>query len=111
MAQRRTFKLLKDTIAIRKGALYQEQCDDGTQPYEMITPEFNKSDTVTKAIYHDRSLVEDQPQWFTEVFKVQPEYMTQAELDQWEAFKASQAKPKRVRKPAAKKAVSRTKAA
>lgn len=82
---RRTFKLLKDTPDVKKGALYQEQCDDGTQPYELLT-KGNHTDGDASSVYVTRSIVEDQPQWFVEVFKVTPEYMTKNELDKWNEF-------------------------
>lgn len=101
---RRTFKLLKDTVGVRKGALYQEECEDGTQPYSIITPEFAKSTaTGTKARYADRALIEEQPQWFVEVFKVEPAYMTKEELEKWEAFQKFNAKAKPGPKSGAKK--------
>lgn len=104
--QRRTFKLIKETPKTRAGALFQEQCDDGTQPYILITPEFNKGGRVSEQITH-RELVEDQPKWFTEVFKVHPEYMTREELDAWEAFKKSTVKKLVARKAAPKRPLVR----
>ena len=85
--QCRTFKLIKNTPLAHKGALYQEKCDDGTQPYEMINAEDFAKEAYSNNEIETRSLVEEQPEWFVEVFKVTPEYMTQEELDQWEAFK------------------------
>jgi len=85
--ERRTFKLLKDTPDVKKGALYQEECEDGTQPYRLITKQDHRDEQDASSIYVTRSLVEDQPQWFVEVFKTVPEYMTQTELTQWETFK------------------------
>lgn len=87
MNQRRTFKLLKPVPGYDKGALFQEQCEDGTQPYSELLPEGVSSRHNVHYELRDRAMVEDSPQWFTEVFKVTPEYMTQGELDQWEAFK------------------------
>ena len=83
---RRTFKQLKDTPKIRKGALWQEQCEDGTQPYEMITPEYDRSENKQTLVESTRSIVEEQPSWFVEVFKVEPEYMTREQLDAYQAF-------------------------
>jgi len=83
---RRTFKQLKDTPKIRKGALWQEQCEDGTQPYEMITPEYDRSENKQTLVEPTRSIVEEQPSWFVEVFKVEPEYMTREQLEAFEAF-------------------------
>lgn len=94
---RKTYKLIKDTVDVRKGALFQEACDDGDQEYVLITREYIKHPEGHRAlgwnkVNIDRHSVEKQPQWFTEVFKVTPEYMTRAELDQWEAFKARKTK-------------------
>lgn len=87
---RRTFKLVKAMPGVKVGTLFQEECEDGTQPYSPM-------DTVSgaKLQFSDRSLVEESP-FFVEVFKVEPEYMTREQLDAFEAFKKSL-------KPAAKK--------
>lgn len=103
---KRTFKLLKDTPFVAKGAIYQEKCDDGTQEYVLLDDKFNKDQLTngkmnSQNIYH-RPNVEDQPEWFVEVFKVTPEYMTQGELDQWEAFKKGTTAPKRTYKKTGK---------
>lgn len=86
---RRTFRLLKDTHIFKKGALVQEECEDGTQPYTVITPEFFKGELEGEMTIAERSLVEEQPQWFVEVFKVNPEYMTKEELDKYKLFRSS----------------------
>lgn len=95
---RRTFKQLKDTPDVKKGALWQEDCEDGTQPYSLITPESYKGEH-TIGSYGTRALVEEQPSWFVEVFQVQPQYMTKEELDQWESYKKTK-KPVKPRLPA-----------
>lgn len=82
---RRTFRQLKETPDVKKGALWQEDCEDGTQPYSLITPEHDKSDNGVIS-YHKRSLVEDQPKWFVEVFPIIPAYMTAEEKTAYEAF-------------------------
>jgi hypothetical protein len=94
---RRTFKLIKDTPTLTKDAILQEACDDGTQEYVVLNHEAVKDlrpgvDIRRAAAIYDRSLVEDQPKWFVEVFAVEPQYMTREELDQWEAFKGSKTK-------------------
>lgn len=103
---RRTFRQLKTDYRTKKGATWQEQCEDGTQPYELITPEYGLADSGHQiAPVSQRNLIEDNPEWFVEVFKVTPEYMTQAELDSWEAFKkaATPAKRKYTKRTTTKK--------
>ena len=110
--ERRTFKLLKDLPDIKKGALFQEDCDDGTQPYSLFTKDSYKGSDISVADdieFNDRKLVEDAPDWFVEVFKVTPQYMTQPEIDQWEAFKKTTVKRSYVKKPVAKKKAKATK--
>lgn len=92
---RRTFKLIKDTPTMVKGAILQEQCDDGTQPYIMLNNDTHCKDPSFKISIAKRELVEEQPAFFVEVFKVTPEYMTREELDQWEAFKAKKSVTKK----------------
>ncbi len=106
---RRAFKLIKET-PLKKGAIFQEDCDDGTQPYSLIDNgrEFYKGTESTYGDHRvaDRSLVEGAPQFFVEVFAVEPQYMTREELDRFEAFKKTlhPTKRKTTKKPAAKKA-------
>ena len=96
---RRTFKLLKDLPDAKKGALFQEECEDGTQPYSIID---GGDDCAYR--YQDRANVENNPKWFVEVFQVEQQYMTQEELDQFEAFKKSKTSTKRpVGRPKGKK--------
>lgn len=113
---RRTFKLTKDTFELKKGALFQEACDDGDQEYVLLDKSFlahDDFDTYFNGQHpsSSRKAVEESPSFFVEVFKVSPEYMTRPELDQFEAYKAAQT-PKRGRKPKAFTAnTTRTKAA
>ncbi|MGW5074028.1 hypothetical protein [Rhodococcus sp. NPDC004095] len=102
--QRRTFKQLKDSVTVKKDARWQEACDDDTQEYILLDQSFNKDPQQTQRIY-DRSLVEDDPKNFVEVFKVSPEYMTREELDQFEAFKKVQ---KPTKAPVARKRAARS---
>lgn len=97
--QRRTFKQLKDTPSIRKGALWQQETDAEYAIYRLLDEEFKKSEEAKSyKTIETRTAVEDQPNWFVEVFKVSPEYMTQEELDQFDAFKKAQ-KPARTASP------------
>lgn len=87
---RRTFKLVKETPTIKKGAIMQEACDDGTQEYILLDMSFWKDTEFPNAnsvkIYK-RSLVEDSS-FYVEVFKVDPEYMTAEELKKHNEFMA-----------------------
>ena len=105
---RKTYKQIKETVDTKVGSIWQEACDDGTQEYILITPELQKG-RQTSPCYPDRSLVEDQPQWFVEVFPVEPQYMTAGELEQWKAFQGV-AKSKKT-KTAARKATPAKKSA
>lgn len=99
---RRTYKQIRETPGIKKGAIFQEQCDDGTQPYEMITPQFIKGTETRTFTITDRKLIEEQPEWFVEVFKVEPEYMTKEELDRYHEFLGKK-KPTTVAKTTSRK--------
>lgn len=71
---RRTFRLLKDTPELEKGALVQEACDDGDQNYILL--DFEQMSDATYGDWTDyfsgnfalsRDTVEQQPEWFEEV--------------------------------------------
>ncbi|MHD0307445.1 hypothetical protein [Rhodococcus erythropolis] len=93
--KRRTFKLTKELPELTKGALVQEKCDDGTQDYIALDNSQIKYtlEDGRKSLTYPRKAVEDEPNYFVEVFAVEPAYMTQDELDQFEAFKISAKKP------------------
>ena len=95
---RRTFRLKKDSPTMMKGAILQEQCDDGTQPYIMLNQSTHCKDPSYSISIAKRELVEEQPSWFEEVFQVEPQFMTRPELDLFDAFKAQKLKGKKVTK-------------
>lgn len=101
---RRTFKLLVETPTLRKGAVYQEACDDGTQQYELLDKSFNKEydvenlDSRNSGSIHNRDLVENNPKHFVEVFKVEPEYMTAHDLVLYKEFLSSKKTTKKANK-------------
>lgn len=108
--KRRTFKLTKELPELAKGALVQEKCDDGDQDYTVLDQSFIKYEDEhgRKTVTYPRKAVEDEPNYFVEVFAVEPAYMTQDELDQFEAFKISAKKPaKRTAKAPMKKPAGR----
>ena len=70
MNTRRTFKLLKDTPEVRKGALFQEACDDGDQEYILLDHSFIIPEDYFdfySNISFSRDTVEKQPAFFEEV--------------------------------------------
>lgn len=79
---RRTFRLLKDTDVLKKGALVQEMCDDGDQDYELISDsdKFEILQSAQAGLVRSRPSVENNPKWFVEVFQVLPEYATKEEI-------------------------------
>ncbi len=80
---RRTFRLLKPTYELKKGALLQEECDDGNQDYVAID-----DDSITwtnHSVSVHRVIVEKSPDWFVEVFPIHPEYATKEEIKQLKA--------------------------
>nr|WP_218680377.1 hypothetical protein [Rhodococcus qingshengii] len=108
--KRRTFKLTKELPELTKGALVQEKCDDGTQDYIALDNSQIKYalEDGRKSLTYPRKAVEDEPNYFVEVFAVEPAYMTQDELDRFEAFKISTKKPaKRTAKAPMKKPAGR----
>ncbi|BBE45461.1 MULTISPECIES: hypothetical protein [Rhodococcus] len=115
--KRRTFKLTKELPELTKGALVQEKCDDGDQDYTVLDQSFIKYEDEhgRKTVTYPRKAVEDEPNYFVEVFAVEPAYMTQDELDRFEAFKTtkagkkSSARPVKTEAPTAKKRAHRAK--
>lgn len=87
---RRTFRLLKETPEIKKGALFQEKCDDGTQDFTLLDTSFAKYawQSGNSNTDYPRDAVTKQPKWFVEVFQVLPEYATKEELKKYEAKRA-----------------------
>ncbi|MGR6521655.1 hypothetical protein ACU5JM_08470 [Rhodococcus erythropolis] len=115
--KRRTFKLTKELPELTKGALVQEKCDDGTQDYIALDNSQIKYtlEDGRKSLTYPRKAVEDEPNYFVEVFAVEPAYMTREELDRFEAFKTnragkkSSARPVKAEAPTAKKRAPRAK--
>ncbi len=59
---RKVYILLKDTPELYKGAVLQEQCNDGTQDFECISEESEKFTNTTSVF--DRVVVIKSPEWF-----------------------------------------------
>lgn len=82
---RRTFRLKKDSPVYKKGSLYQEACDDGTQDYVLINREESAKFVLSSVgrVVSSRDSIENNPTWFEEVFQVLPEYATKTEIEQF----------------------------
>lgn len=88
---RRTFKLVKDTADLKKGAIVQEACDDGDQEYKLLDRNtyFKFDDYET---YFDgtpeftRKSVEENPKYFVEVFPATEAYLTKEEVKALKEF-------------------------
>lgn len=63
---RKRYILLKETYHLKKGAIFEEQCDDGTQDFDLITRESYKSKKSSSNVCVDRDLISN-PKWFEEV--------------------------------------------
>jgi len=97
---KRTFKQLKDNQAIRKGAIWQEECEDGTQPYALITPELCKFESDDREYSQPcREIIEQNPTWFVEVFPASEAFLTKEELATFRQFVKAQQHFKKVTTP------------
>lgn len=63
---RKKYILLKETSGLKKGAIVEEKCDDGTQDFTLITPESDKFPNGTDWNIPRKS-VTDNPKWYQEV--------------------------------------------
>ena len=87
---RRTFRLIKETSHYKPGALYQEECEDGTQNYVLINGEEFRKFPSAKGVgqtVSSREAVEKNSTWFVEVFRVIPEYATKEEIKKFKTKK------------------------
>lgn len=80
---RKRYQLLKDSYDMKKGAIYEEECEDGTQPFRLITKEFYKFSPGSTNIISDRAVVENNPEWFREV---KPLYVPADKVEAVEKF-------------------------
>lgn len=78
---RKKYMLLKDTPETKKGAIFEEMCDDGTQDFQMITPEFNKFSTPGEVF--EWEVVTNNPKWFKEVTLI---YVAKEQVKKVEKF-------------------------
>lgn len=85
---RRKFKLIQELPELRKGAIVEEACDDGTQDYEVLDESHIKYKGEDGKFYCclPREAVENEPKWFVEVFPASEVYLTKSELSDFEKF-------------------------
>lgn len=93
---RRTFRLIKDAPEIKKGILVQENCDEGNQEYVTLNMDkFMRFDDWTKYFSSpsnsfSRDTVEQNPEWFEEVFPATEQWLTKEERDNLAKFLGGQ---------------------
>lgn len=80
----RTFKLLKNSVELKKGAILREKCDDGDQDFETISREHIKAQEGR--CYYNRKNVINNPEWFEEVFSLGDIFFTQKVVDKFKKF-------------------------
>lgn len=92
---RRTFRQRKDSPELKKGTLVQEACDDGNQEYRVLDiTKYYRFDDWSKyfnnPVYKlSRNAVEQNSDWFEEVFPATKDWLTKEELDTYREFVAS----------------------
>lgn len=81
---RKKVRLTKNTLEYKKGAIFEEKCDDGTQDFECITPDLVKYPNEHGEYCGEltRGVVEANPKVFEEVFSASEIYFTKEELKQ-----------------------------
>lgn len=89
---RRTFRLLKETDLLKKGTIFQEQCDDGDQPYEVISQDSYKFERAAHQTVRSRGAIENNPKWFEEVFPASEVWLTKDELKSFKDWQKRQGK-------------------
>lgn len=89
---RKTFRLKKNTATFKKGLVVQEACDDGTQEYVALNHEdYFKFSDFDKYFYgrtpqFTRESVEQNPEWFEEVFPATEAWLTSDEKEKLEKY-------------------------
>lgn len=73
----RTFRLLKDSPELKKGALVRTLTQNGV-PVQYVS-------TIDGSIAYFNDVVEKQPQWFVEVFNPAEQWLTKEELAKFNA--------------------------
>lgn len=69
---RKRYKLLKDNPEVKRGAIFEEECDNGDQGFHLITEEYLvfPKDQTQQGVRYGRNVVMKQPTWFEEVTAV-----------------------------------------
>jgi hypothetical protein len=78
----RVFRLKKDTPSVRKGTLYRYDVNKNYYKKDEGGRKFPPVPTATIGV-HSRQAVEDNPEWFEEVFPLIPAYGTKEEVEKF----------------------------
>jgi hypothetical protein len=65
--QKKLYRLVKESLGLKKGTVVREMCNDGTQDFEVINGVGDVDRSVAEYDVLKRSLVVDNPSWFEEV--------------------------------------------
>lgn len=79
---RMTFRLKKETAELKKGAIIQEQCDDGYQDYIVLEPDTYvkyESEEGKKCYIAPRESVEKEPAFWERVYPATPAWLNAEE--------------------------------
>jgi len=63
---KKRYILLKDSVEYKKGAVFEEMCEDGTQDFRCINKKYTKLPVGSNWTY-PRKLVTNQEDWFIEL--------------------------------------------
>lgn len=65
----KTYRLLKETISLKAGAILQSAYDDGAKGYKVITKDLEKYPDIRMSLLNSEA-VEKQPDWFEEIVEI-----------------------------------------
>jgi hypothetical protein len=74
---RSRYILLADTPELKKGAIVQEDCDNGDQDFTVISHQWDQKQD-SELIQYSRNVVTESPEWFE---KVDLLWLTQTQIE------------------------------
>lgn len=63
---KKRYILLKDTPELKKGAILEEECEDGNQDFQVVSDKWNTQGDQGRPQY-TRDVIMQQPEWFEEL--------------------------------------------